>query len=202
MGIRIKSGQGVLRVIRGGVDALWSLKAEPGLGALETYEPVSDFTLAANPNGVWTYGSLVGTVFTPADTTYLDATFSGWTVPGPFTWFIAWKNVSGSVVSGVAPGQLALHCKPDGNAGGIRFISPAAFPSLSVVGRFHAGDIATPTVSIRRAGTVLFSATDSGAFSLTLENIQEGEPLDFVVSGATFNTSTPIELTISGRPRR
>mgnify|MGYP000178513988 CR=1 FL=1 len=68
--------------------------------------------------------------------------------------------------------------------------------TVRVVGQFQAGDAAPMQVAVRHNNTVRFSATDAGAFDLTV-NVTAGDTLkldDFVVTGV-FNATEARKAT-------
>ena len=86
-----------------------ALVASASLAALasaQTFNLADDFSTAGtNPNGVWTYGSIIGGSFTPMTTT---GAFS----LGPY-WIdtqggAIWKNNSTVRAYGIEPGQISL----------------------------------------------------------------------------------------------
>ena len=68
--------------------------------------------------------------------------------------------------------------------------------TVRVVGQFQAGDAAPMQVAVRHNNTVRFSATDAGAFDLTV-NVTAGDTLNFAVFGGYAFGSTGLQVTLA-----
>ena len=161
-----------------------------------TYDGAVDFSITnGNPNGTWSYGTETagGSTFT-----LLTNPFSN---QYGLSWGEVWKNTSGSTVAGVAPGQISLHPLPSFGPGILRWTAPAGISStVSIFGRFFAGDIGTMQVGIflnNDWSTPLFQATDQGAFSF-VQAVAPGTTIDFAAYGGYAYGNTPIDARITG----
>ena len=186
--------------------------------ACAAYDAVNDFSLANNPNGVWSYGTLstvTGGTFTPFSLTGSDVNFTGeqyWTNGAgiPNAAFVG-KNNSGTTVTYGSATQPASELRLDGENldGDLRFVSPAT-ALYSVTGLFERIDNGNVpvTVSIVENGAItLFSASDfttfgsQQAFDLPALLLPAGTTLDFVESAPQFNNdSTGVAATINAVP--
>lgn len=163
------------------------------------YDLAADFSTAANPNGVWSYGystTLGGSLVLHASTSPHPAysaisnwhTDLGYGVPvilrnstaGTIT------NDTGTIVLG--PGQLASHPGTSEEFSIVRFTSPAA-GLFNVAGAFQGADLfgATTDVHILLNGSSVFAGNVFGfgpgsgpAFNTDL-TLASGDRLDFVV---------------------
>ncbi|MBI5766901.1 MAG: IPT/TIG domain-containing protein [Verrucomicrobia bacterium] len=153
---------------------------------------------AGNPNGPWSYGyaDTGFTTFTPFTSSRTTGTgflqWYGWAAD--FTPCVAYNGQT-TAVNGVPPGYLLLH-PGDGNQPAVlRWTAPVG-GAVRVAGHFHAGDGGVMQVAVRRNSTVLWSATDAGAFDL-VTTIAVGDRIDFAVYGAYFSGSTGLLATIT-----
>ena len=186
--------------------------AGPSLAA--TYDISNDFSLASNPNGVWSYGYATG----------LTGTLTLYDLPSTVGSLQLWQssvlNVSGdplvwnnptsssAVVPGVpsplGPHTAAFHPGPNGEFSFFRFTAPEA-GSFDVVGNFGALDQGGTDVHILKNGISLFTgevdpADPSAPFNLQL-SLNAGDVLDFAVGFGTDGTyyfdTTSISASIS-----
>jgi hypothetical protein len=188
------------------------------------HDAVSEFSLGANPNGVWSYGysveSGVQRSLVPFDKGVQTTESQAWTrsdyvhsgTPA------IWRNLTRATRFGVGPNQLSLHPgpRPNQDFAILRFTAPSPDvlhdpnlgPVYRVQGRFLAGDTGNMSASIAYNGkargperdVVLreFSTTSGDAtFDLSLY-MTTGDTLDFMVgnNGNFANGNTPIEVTV------
>ena len=172
------------------------------------YDATADFTTAANPNGVWSYGFSLGSGygFTAFDT----ASASGWSTSthNVLGTPAIYKNIGAVPTNGVLPGQLALHPSDGAYSPAIlRFTAPAA-GSYQFAVQFLAGDshdmnggvFANANTASPIAWFVSTNAnpTVSGQVALAM-----GDTFDVAVgnnNGDFYYGSTPITATISAVP--
>ena len=193
------------------------------------YDAVADFSLASNPNGVWSYGYGVGGAsFTAYDTT----TSSCAGIAGLSCWYAAGENannlpavginttgqtlMSGSVV--LPADVLFMHPTALNTGGGNAFDTVTRFTAQAMAdyafsGSFQVDDVNDNpngvTVSVFDGTTLLFqdiflhgAAGSSVAFS-GVADLAAGGSLDFVVSangGNYYNDSTGLMATIEEIP--
>ena len=183
-----------------------------------TYSARGDFSLASNPNGVWSYGTLstfTGGALTLFNTTATDAEFTGqrtWDNNGSFPNRAAdTANFSGTQVTDgtvvVPPNQLILDSQ--GLIAAVRWTAPAA-GTYNVTGLFQRDDTSAAPVSVRiveNGTTTLFMAdnfTTNGSqqlFALSSLVLPAGTTLDFAEgAGQANNDSTGLQATISTVP--
>ena len=172
-----------------------------GMSGATSYDPTADFSLSANPNGVWTYGWM------PSDfssfnsyTDTITGAFKQWYTPGmsgDYTPTVGY-NYTSTTNYGVLPGQLTLHPGPGGQASVLRFTTPSAGQYV-IDGEFFSGDIGTMLVGVRQGTSWLWQGTDAGAFHLT-PSLAANDAIDFVVYGGYGFGNTPLDLKISTVP--
>jgi hypothetical protein len=147
------------------------------------------FSLASNPNGAWTYGSLSGSTFTPF-TVSSSAVASGfWTTASGFPVVVANNTGSNALYStwDLPTDMLNLHPDPTGIESDVRWTAPSA-GTYSIDGLFEGVDYAGPTttdVNILLNGSSLFSDNINSylvpsTFSL-VETLNAGDTIDFAV---------------------
>ena len=186
----------------------------PELSAAQ-WDARTDFSIASNPNGAWTYGlrnTLLSTSLTPYTLTGINGTqayqsTTTYAAPGVF------QNISGSsqVYYGTVlmqAGQLASHPGPSGEFSIIRFTAPSAGSyslATSFIGVDFGGIGTSSDVNVVVDGTAIFSAFINGygasqSFSGTLA-LGVGSVVDIAVgfgsNGNWYDDSTGIEATIS-----
>ncbi len=161
-------------------------------GVKAGWNPAVEYsTTNGNPNGVWTYGGMdTGfATFTPHPTHTTDS----WSGTSSI-----WLNTTGSTSYGVPPGNISLHPGASNEPSVLRWTAPAGYTGLTkVTGQFLAGDSGTMLVAVRKGTNVLWSASNAGAFDLSV-TIAAGDTLDFVVYGGYFYGNTPLQLSITG----
>ena len=174
-----------------------------------TYNPVTAFSLAANPNGAWSY--LYGTSLLPTPVTGCASTvgFNCWfdSLAAPNSAVVG-ENTTGSplTISGtviVPTNYLAMDPESQSDVD-VRFTAPAA-GSCVITGSFLGIDTSEQShpVEIIDDGVAIFNSTISGygqseAFNLS-ESLKAGDVLDFDnLTGATWtNLSTGLAVTIT-----
>jgi hypothetical protein len=208
-----------LAVIWGGSAA----RANPG------YDAVADFSLASNPNGVWSYGYGVGgATFTAYDST----TTSCVNIAGLSCWYSSAENASNLPAVGInTTGQtlmrgsvelptdvLFMHPTSLNTGGGNAFDTVTRFTAPTMAdyafsGSFQVDDVNDNpngvTVSVFDGTALLFqdiflhgAAGTSVAFN-GVADLAAGGSLDFVVSandGSYYNDSTGLMATIVDVP--
>jgi len=167
----------------------------------QVWNPTTEFSIASNPNGVWSYGwsptnFSIFTLHTPRTKPDTPLKWGSWLSPDSAPQI--WLNISGSARYGVSPGQLSLHPGPRGEAEILRFTKPAALGrgTLRVEGRFWPGDAGTMQVAVLTDGAVRWHAVNQGAFSLTFATLAT-TVVDFAVYGGFGQGNTPLEATVT-----
>lgn len=166
-----------------------------------TYNATTDYSLASNPNGVWSYGYMSPDLNINTFSLYTTTASSFWLqwytpgISGDSTPAIAY-NSQPTVQYGVAPGQLTLHPGPAYQASVLRFTAPID-GTYNFVGQFFAGHTGIMSVAVRKVSTMLWSASDAGSFNLT-QTITAGTVMDFMVYGGYGAGNTPIALVVTG----
>jgi len=172
-----------------------------GLAGATVYNATSDFSLTNNPTGVWSYGWM------PADFSsfnlYPDTRIETAALGGSTVWYDTalgtepnlWRNDTLNTYFNVLPGQLAMHPGGNGQAAVLRFTAPSA-GTAAVDWEFFAGDFGSPTVGVRDGSAFLWSASNSGASSLTTV-FTPGSTLDFLIYGGYFGGNTPLAASVN-----
>jgi hypothetical protein len=211
---------------------LWLLllfEAGPRASAGIVYSAAGDFSIASNPNSVWSYGT-TGTALTGPLTLYTDtksgiggiANWVGW--EGTQAMFgddfpLVGKNVgtttgtSADIV--LLPGELAEHAAPDGSYAVDRFTAPTSGVfSLDAVfeGReFQGTEPATSTdvhvllngVAIFNGAVLGFGTSSDQSFVTTLD-LSAGDRVDFSVGvgsdGSFLGDTTGLDARLSPVP--
>jgi hypothetical protein len=194
--------------------AIVVLSLAAGRANAQAYSAVSDFSLAGNPNGAWSYGTL---------SSFTGGTFSLLTVPSSSGGFATWGNggsvpnaagvtkntTSGTLTSGtvVLPPDL-LNLDGENFIADVRWAAPSA-GAYNVSGRFQRTDNGGFPVSVRIVQdglTTLFSAdnfstfNDQRPFNLNVV-LSAGSVLDFAEGAPQFNNDgTGLALTITPVP--
>jgi PEP-CTERM motif len=169
--------------------------------ATVTYDSGNDFSLASNPNGVWTYGSeptLAG-----AFTAYaFSGTFSGveyWGADANGDPPLDFHNPTASTIQTsqtafLGPGQTAFHPGPNGEYSIYRFTAPAT-GVYSLIGAFFAIDQhpTTTDIHILLDNVSIFDgnldSNNSGTTYATNLSLTGGDTLDFAVGFGNGNYS-------------
>lgn len=179
--------------------------------AAQAYDATADFSTAANPNGVWSYGYAVGTDI-PYSFTLLDhATGSGWdsTTYQSLGAPAIWVNAAVNTQYGIAAGQMSLHPGPDHYSPAIlRFTAPtSATYNFSV--EFFAGDSGDMNGAVFATGSqphnvAFFSSTEAIANPAVVGQIylQAGDTLDAAVGNNVnfYSGNTGVAFSISAVP--
>jgi hypothetical protein len=180
------------------------------------WDAVRDFSIAANPNGDWSYGysNTLGGPFTPFS--HHDANviqgIERWGVPPAIDPAVN-RNTTNAAITGPTgtnifpPDMLLLHPGPAGEYSIVRWTAPAA-GTYSITGAFRGLDRGNTTTDdhIRlNSSTSLFSTTINSfdevkPFSIN-RTLNAGDTLDFAVgfgdNGAYNNDSTGLAVTIT-----
>jgi uncharacterized repeat protein (TIGR01451 family)/CSLREA domain-containing protein len=184
-------------------------KSPPG-----AYDAARDFSLAANPNGAWSYGwsASLGGAFTKDIVTRTTSPVPGlqsW--DGPIDGFfpVISKNITTAtiVVSSVTwlPLQMVNHPGPNGEYSVLRWTAPQA-GEVEVAASFSGADSTTTDVHVLFNQTAIAgcdgNVTGFGAGPSCSETlvVQTGDTIDFVVgigSGGYFNDSTGVDAQIT-----
>ncbi len=166
--------------------------------AAVTYDPHVDYTNAANPNGVYSYGfeNVLGgplTLFTSGGAA--NGSPASWTSPG-VDQYLGVYNLSSSILQ---------HPGPAGQYSILR-ITVASGGSYSVGGTFSNGDNATTDVHVLFNGVSAFDSAVSGSLTPTFAFTQyfaAGSTIDFAVGngGNGYNNdSTLLSALVSSVP--
>ena len=162
-----------------------------------------DAPVQNNPGSAWDYGwePTVGGVFTPY--TYFPPTSTdvspGWydvnlgITNGPH----AWRNETQTTLFGAMPGQLALHPGSNGEVSIMRWTA-AVSQQYHLTGSFDVGDAGEQVYTILHNNQVIYSAPltyAAGVFDLHVY-LNQGDTLDFAVSGNWLFGDTPVDVTI------
>jgi hypothetical protein len=174
-----------LVVLTLGTAALLTPKA-----ASAQFNPATAFSIAANPNGVWQYGSTptLGGTFSLLPNSFDTADVDAWRnnagslqLPGIF------RNQTGGTlntgtVTYAAGDFLNLHPGSDGTLSVLRFVAPSS-GLFNVAGRFQAFDATTTDVHIRRNSTIaLFDSAITQIGTNPDPNTANRTPFDFNVA--------------------
>lgn len=156
----------------------------------------SSFSIASNPNGDWTYGSLSGSTFTPFTISSASVGSGFWTTSTSFP-VVVGNNTGADVLYStwdLPTDMLNLHPNPAGVASDVRWTAPSA-GTYSIAGFYEGVDYKGPTttdVHILLNGSSLFSDNINSylvpsKFSL-VESLSAGDTIDFAVGyGADGN---------------
>jgi hypothetical protein len=186
--------------------ALTALFAAPQGVQAQTFDAAADYSRFNNPNGVWSagYTNTLGSALVLYDvnngvTDGLNAWRSSAIGVDPnFS-----KNLSGSTLINIAPGQVSLHPGPNNQYSVLRFTAPTT-AAYNVVAQFFVGDTGDTDANIllnsNAAAPVFFAATTdtNPSFNQTV-NLTAGNTLDFVVGskGSYFSDTTPLNVTLT-----
>jgi hypothetical protein len=180
------------------------------------YDAAADFSIASNPNGVWSYGSFVPSTITFAPygstvTGFIVSDWNAWNPAGGNNVPAVFKNTGSSTETGLTVvlqgGQLALHPGSDGTASVVRWTAPIAGTySLSALFTGVDNGGTTTDVHILDNGVSIFDSVVNGylnstpPFNNTL-TVGAGATIDFVVGfgsdGFYYNDSTALAATLS-----
>jgi YVTN family beta-propeller protein len=177
----------------------------------QTYNAESDFSLAGNPNGVWSYGTLsyvYGGTFTPFTRSITNLDFTGenrWDNNGtsPNSAFVA-QNASGNNVNFFALNEL--HLDGEDLISDVRWTAPAT-GTYNIAGYFQAaqGNESVVVSIIQDYGTVLFTTGDFSVSNYPLQvfnfanvKLAAGAVLDFAeAAGQSSGDGTGLALAIT-----
>jgi hypothetical protein len=185
-----------------------------------TYNNATDFSLASNPNGVWSYG-ILSPGSSPNSSTFSLFPASGvvggsiayWNESGggliaPEAFYNSSSSVENYLTITMQPHQAAFHPGPNGEYGVYRFTAPIT-GSYTLSATFTGIDIAgtTTDVHVLDNGVSLFQGNINGylatqSYSSPL-SLAAGEIIDFAVGYGTnhnySNDSTALDATLTLR---
>jgi len=161
------------------------------------YNVVTDFSVASNPNGVWTYEhsgiAYTGAQGFPNLLPGVPAWWTGLSVPNSL---IIGQNVTGSSVtsSTITIPNNTLWMDPESGSVSVVFTAPLAgvyaisgdFRGIDTVGNSHPVSIFDNGVSVFSAAIAGFGADDS--FSLS-ESLSAGDTISFTVGTGSASSS-------------
>jgi hypothetical protein len=182
-----------------------------------TFDLADDFSLASNPNGVWTYGAYTGGL---DPTTFVAFTGPGPAIPPSLTGLEAWRDVTDpNVIKNPTAGDLSdfgilfragkITFGPTGGPAVARFTAPTAGPfqvdaSFATVqgdrnsaGSAHVFDGTSQIFGPQDLTTFAFPTT--AVFS-QLRTLALGDTIDFVVSPNGSTKTTEVSATIEPIP--
>ena len=180
-----------------------------------TYSAAGDFSLTANPSGVWSYGERATETSAFSTFTYngpsgLGDPIQGWS-NGEGDLPLAVINTGSTTFNGstfnIPPGVIEMHPGSDGTYSDVRFTAPAGGP-LSVNFNFIGIDVdgTTTDVHVLQNGVSIADGNINGyqdAFGQTLEvaNVAAGDTFDFIVgygsNASYYSDSTSLTATIT-----
>lgn len=184
------------------------------------FNAARDFSIEANPNGVWSYGwtQSLGSSFNLSTLRSTDPGLQRWdgSVVHPTfgNYPFVGRNSTNQTTSlstiSIAPGQMILHPGPGGEYSIVRFVAPAA-GSYSLSARFAGLDFAGPTTTdvhvLLNSESIfggLIGAFGSGPSFQTRLPLQAGDRVDFAVgfgtNGGFLFDSTALDAQISAVP--
>ena len=206
------------------IAALLSFAAFPA--AAQTYDAAKDFSVASNPNGVWSYGyedtlgstlNLYTDVFTTATTPDIKGWNKNISLDVPFVI----KNFGSTTNSQFAdivlqPGQLAFHPGPQNQLSVVRFTAPQTSTYL-LSSKFSpaTSDGTTTDVHVYKIGVnkvALFAGSVSGTvtspsatqYSTDDLELRQGDTVDFAVgygsNGNFYQDATALDATLTVAP--
>jgi hypothetical protein len=215
--------------LRGLLFLLVMIGAGSWASAGTTYSAAGDFSIASNPNDVWSYGTTGTTLMAPL-TLYTNTksgiggipNWIGWEGTEPIfgdNFPLVGKNTGASTGTSadvvLLPGELAEHPAPDGAYAVVRFTAPtsgAFLLSAVFEGReFQGTNPATSTdVHVLLNGVALFNGAVSGfgpssdqSFATTLV-LSAGDHVDFSVGDGSdksfLGDTTGLVATLSSVP--
>ncbi|MHB1233838.1 MAG: VPLPA-CTERM sorting domain-containing protein [Burkholderiales bacterium] len=185
--------------------ALLMLSLAP-MAQATVYDVFSDFSLAANPNGVWSYG--YETTLGGALNLYDSPVTSGYeiwrsTVVQSLGAPADWINPTASTIGVTPANTAAFHPGPNGEFSIYRFTTPST-GSYVLSSIFSGIDSGGTDVHILNNGTPIFTANITGGSTSSFGNtlsLTAGDLIDFAVGFGTDNSfffdSTGIAATLS-----
>ena len=215
LGTEVSRGPAIVRrslaiFVAAALASLAGTRADRTAHAEPIFDAAADFSLASNPNGVWSYG--YSSVLGASPTTYTFATtvsdIASWS-NGNGIWAPPWvgRNDTDQVVTfssiTLQPYQMAFHPGSSGEYSVIRFTAPSA-GVYALVSSFIGVDGTTTDVHVLHNGTSLFSGSingygDSDSYSTNVV-LATGDAIDFAVgylTGGYSNDSTGISATLT-----
>jgi hypothetical protein len=182
------------------------------------YDAVKDFSITANPNGVWTYGwtSSLGSPLTPytvTDTSTIPG-ISAWLAAGTYSAnppYVAHNDTGVVICPGfcVPPNDLHLHPGPNGEYSVVRWTAPSS-GTIVIQGVFEGlepdGPTSTDVHVLHNSSRSLLRGPINSyrqplAFSGILLRVAAGDTVDFAVgfgSDGNYNgDSTGIRFVIT-----
>lgn len=160
-----------------------------------SWSAVTGFSIAANPNGQWTYGSepALGGAFAPftvSMTCFADVPcwWNGQNYPNSAAVSINTSLYTQHVETVILPNDL-LYIAPEANVVAARWTAPSS-AKYSIFGEFQGLDLSLPTVTVaiyENGTTALFTNSltffgDYVAFNLSNLALPAGTTIDFVVT--------------------
>jgi hypothetical protein len=209
---------GYLTKIQGlGAALVTALALSSAANAMTSFDAAADFSLASNPNGVWSYlysNTLLPSAQTSGNTEYW---WSNQSVPNSI---IVGRAITGTAASGTVQfGDSYLTMDPESQTVTVRFTAPSAGAYL-ISGMFFGADDQTNCGNSCAAHPVLITDSVDGtifgpssissylqsyAFNLNV-TLAAGETVDFIAQTGTnggcayCNLSTGLQATISETP--
>jgi len=171
------------------------------------YDVFSDFSLASNPNGAWSYGyeTTLGGALNLYDSPATSGGYEVWrsTVVQSLGAPADWINTTASTI-GVTPAYTAaFHPAQSGEFSIYRFTTPSA-GSYVLSSIFSGIDSGGTDVHILNNGTQIFTANITGGSTSSFGNtlsLTAGDLIDFAVGvgtdGSFYSDSTGIAATLS-----
>jgi DNA-binding SARP family transcriptional activator len=167
------------------------LKYSGHAAAVQTYDAARDFSLAGNPNGVWSYGwspSLGGRFVRDTHTWRNLRGLVGWDDP---------EEVAGSVLKNPSPqplaidrerwqsGQLGIHPGSRSQLCIVRFTAPATARYRVHAGFSRIAAHATTTGYVLKNGAVLYGGGIGSSYNNPALDLSAGDTLDFACDGGS-----------------
>jgi len=172
----------------------------------------NNYSLASNPNGVWTYGwtSTLGGTLHPYPSSFTSSGLQTWidnsiaSLGAPATAYNATAAATGGCCT-VQPGQLTFHPGPNGEQSVVRWTAPA--DDTVKVAAFFVGIDGSPTTTdahVLHNGVSLFDGVVNrlyaGPYYETTLDVKAGDNIDFVVGtggNGFFSDSSALDAVIT-----
>ena len=186
--------------------ALFALSLTP-IAQATVFDVYSDFSLASNPNGVWTYGYVSGPLGGPLNLYNSPDTSGGYeswrsTVVQSYGVPAVWINPTASSIGWTPANTAAFHPGPNGVFSVYRFTTPGT-GSYVLSSLFSGLDIGGTDVHILDNGAEIFTANITGGsrsgFGEVL-SLTAGDLIDFAVGdggNGYYSDSTGIAATLT-----
>ncbi len=194
------------RAVLGAAIAFWTVSSA-FVARATTYDIGADFSLASNPNGVWTYGyeSSLGSTLILYQSSSNSSELEAWGV-APADWYNSTSNpigTSGTVIT--PPHTAAFHPGSAGQYSVYRFTAPTSEIYQLSSSFFSIDTVPGGTdVHVLDNGTQLFGANVSSSSATNFDTyliLSAGEMVDFAVGygidGNFYNNSTGIVATLT-----